>query len=49
MKVLWTHHSEEEATWDTEAEVKKNHPQILEEYEQVQISRMKFLFKGGRL
>ncbi|MGV7953745.1 hypothetical protein PJO47_29200 [Mycobacterium kansasii] len=49
VKVLWTHHSEEEATWEINAEVRKNYPQILKEYEKVQISRTKFLFKGDRL
>ncbi|MGV7994833.1 hypothetical protein PJP12_29620 [Mycobacterium kansasii] len=49
VNVLWTHHTEEKATWETEAEVHKNYPQILKEYKIVLISRMKFLFKGGKL
>jgi hypothetical protein len=49
VKVLWTHHDEEEATWETEVEIRKHYPSLLQQYEQVQISRTKFIYKGGRL
>ncbi|XP_058113240.1 uncharacterized protein LOC131256271 [Magnolia sinica] len=29
VKVLWTHHDEEEATWETKAEVRKHYPTLL--------------------
>ncbi|XP_058071229.1 uncharacterized protein LOC131220297 [Magnolia sinica] len=33
VKVLWTHYGEEEATWETEAEIRKHYPNLLKQYE----------------
>ncbi|XP_058099748.1 uncharacterized protein LOC131244108 [Magnolia sinica] len=32
VKVLWTHHREEEATYETEAKIHKNYPNLLKQY-----------------
>ena len=46
VKVLWQHHGKEEATWEPEATMKAQYPQLFE-------SGMNFedeiLFKGGRV
>ena len=51
VKVLWRNHLHEEATWETEKEMKDRYPQLFEEtgmWKQVrQIYGTKFLLRGG--
>ena len=38
VKVLWRHHGEEEATWETESEIKKSYPHLFEGHFEDEIS-----------
>jgi hypothetical protein len=45
-KVQWSHHTEEEATWEREDELKEDFPQLFSKSSE---SRDEILFKGGRI
>jgi hypothetical protein len=44
-KVQWSHHTEEEATWEREDELKEDFPQLFSKSSE---SRDEILFKGVR-
>ena len=46
VKVLWQHHGREEATWEPEATMKAQYPQL---FESGMNFEDKILFKGGRI
>ena len=53
-KVQWSHHTEEEATWETESYLNQNFPGFLNSTKGTALSRLsesldEILFKGGRL
>ena len=53
-KVQWSHHREEEATWETESYLNQNFPGFLNSTKGTALSRLsesrdEILFKGGRM
>lgn len=43
VKVLWKHHGIEEATWESEWDMRERYPRLFEEWSRLEISRSKFL------
>ena len=48
VKIRWSNHSEREATWELEIEMKIKYPQLFKN-SGMEILRIKFFLKGGRL